>query len=148
MRCNSKLYSNAGYSADLSLAVMERAVSHSDNVYFIPNIHVLGTVCKTNIHSNTAFRGFGGPQGMLVAETWIDHVASTLKKPIEEIKKINMYTEGQLTHFNQKLEDFRVPRLWEEGLKVSDFSKRREEVSKFNSSNKHRKRGIAILPTK
>lgn len=73
-----QLYSNGGFSADLSLAVMERAVSHSDNCYYVPNIRVSGTVCKTNIHSNTAFRGFGGPQGMMVTETWITHIADEL----------------------------------------------------------------------
>ncbi len=65
---------------------MERAVAHSDNTYFIPNIRVHGQVCKTNTHSNTAFRGFGGPQGMLIAETWICHIASTLNKLPEQIR--------------------------------------------------------------
>lgn len=65
---------------------MERAVSHSDNTYHIPNIRVHGTVCKTNVHTNTAFRGFGGPQGMLIAETWMTEVATFLQRSPEEIR--------------------------------------------------------------
>ena len=69
------LYNNGGQTADLSLAVMERGISHADNAYFIPNVHVRGHVCKTNLPSNTAFRGFGAPQAMFVAETIVDKVS-------------------------------------------------------------------------
>ena len=81
-----QLYNNAGNSLDLSLAVLERAMFHSDNVYAIPHIRVRGQVCYTNFPSNTAFRGFGGPQGMLIAEKWIQRVAVELKKSPEEIR--------------------------------------------------------------
>ena len=143
-----KLYSNAGWSADLSLAVMERAVAHSDNVYMIPNMRAHGTVCRTNIHSNTAYRGFGGPQGMMVCETWLTHVADFLGKPVEELRQLNMYKEGQLTHFNQPLENFHVPRLWSELMKNSEFEKRRRDVAEFNKQNKWTKRGMSMIPTK
>lgn len=82
----SQVYSNGGYSMDLSLAVLERSLTHSDNCYYIPNVHLHGRICKTNLPTNTAFRGFGGPQGLMIAEQWITHVAEYLKKPLEEIR--------------------------------------------------------------
>lgn len=80
------IYSNAGNSLDLSLAVLERAMFHSHNVYEIPNMRVNGNVCFTNFPSNTAFRGFGGPQGMLIAENWIERIAVEVNKSPEEIR--------------------------------------------------------------
>lgn len=81
-----EIYNNAGNSLDLSSAVLERAMFHSDNVYEIPNVHVSGMVCFTNFPSNTAFRGFGGPQGMLITENWIGRIALEVKKTPEEIR--------------------------------------------------------------
>lgn len=81
-----EIYNNAGNSLDLSLAVLERAMFHSDNVYEIPNMRVMGKVCFTNFPSNTAFRGFGGPQGMLIAENWIQRIAVELDKSPELIR--------------------------------------------------------------
>lgn len=81
-----EIYNNAGNSLDLSLAVLERAMFHSDNVYEIPHVRIFGSVCFTNFPSNTAFRGFGGPQGMLIAENWIQRIALELKKSPEEIR--------------------------------------------------------------
>lgn len=81
-----ELYNNAGNSYDLSLAVLERAMFQSENVYEIPNVNIKGNVCYTNFPSNTAFRGFGGPQAMLIAENWIHRIAMELKKSPEEIR--------------------------------------------------------------
>lgn len=81
-----EVYNNAGNSLDLSHAILDRAVLHSDNVYDIPNVRVRGKVCYTNFPSNTAFRGFGGPQGMLIAENWIQRIAMELNKRPEEIR--------------------------------------------------------------
>lgn len=81
-----EIYNNGGNSLDLSLAVLERAIFHSENVYDIPNIRVSGQVCFTNFPSNTAFRGFGGPQGMLIVENWIHHMALELQRSPEDIK--------------------------------------------------------------
>ena len=81
-----EIYNNGGHSLDLSLAVLERAVLQSENVYDISNIRVSGQVCFTNLPSNTAFRGFGGPQGLLIAENWIHHIATELQRSPEEIK--------------------------------------------------------------
>lgn len=81
-----EIYNNAGNSMDLSQAILERAMFHSDNVYEIPNVRINGRVCFTNLPSNTAFRGFGGPQGMLITENWIQRIAVELKKSPEEIR--------------------------------------------------------------
>ena len=81
-----EIYNNGGNSLDLSLAILERAMFHSDNVYEIPHVRIIGNVCFTNFPSNTAFRGFGGPQGMLITENWIQRIAAELDKTPEEIK--------------------------------------------------------------
>ncbi|KAG6629944.1 xanthine dehydrogenase 1-like isoform X1 [Carya illinoinensis] len=143
-----EIYNNAGNSLDLSLAVLERAMFHSDNVYEIPNMRIVGRVCFTNLPSNTAFRGFGGPQGMLITENWIQRIAVELKKSPEEIREINFQGEGSITHYGQQLQHCTLSQLWSE-LKLScDYSNAREEVNKFNANNRWRKRGIAIVPTK
>ncbi|ELK14106.1 Xanthine dehydrogenase/oxidase [Pteropus alecto] len=141
-------YSNAGNTVDLSRSVMERALLHMDNCYKIPNIRGTGWLCKTNLASNTAFRGFGGPQAMLVAENWMDEVAVTCGLPAEEVRRKNMYKEGDLTHFNQKLEGFTVHRCWDECLASSQYHARKSEVDKFNKENCWKKRGLCIIPTK
>lgn len=86
-----EIYNNGGNSLDLSQAVLERAMFHSDNVYDIPNMRVVGKVCYTNFPTNTAFRGFGGPQGMLIAENWIQRIAAVLKKASEDIRVVIYY---------------------------------------------------------
>ncbi|XP_073194775.1 xanthine dehydrogenase/oxidase isoform X4 [Lepidochelys kempii] len=141
-------YSNGGNSEDLSLAVMDRALFHMDNSYNIPNIKGVGTVCKTNLSSNTAFRGFGGPQGMMVVECWMSDVILTCGLPAEQVRKLNLYNEGDLTHFNQKLEEFTLRRCWEECLVNSKYEARRKLIDEFNRQNRWKKRGIAIIPTK
>ncbi|KAK6925645.1 Aldehyde oxidase/xanthine dehydrogenase, a/b hammerhead [Dillenia turbinata] len=143
-----EIYNNGGSSLDLSLAVLERAMFHSDNVYEIPNLRVWGKVCFTNIASNTAFRGFGGPQGMLIAENWIQRIAMELKKSPEEIREINFQGEGSLLHYGQKLQDCTLARLWSELKSSCNFLIARRDVDEFNSKNRWRKRGIAMIPTK
>jgi xanthine dehydrogenase/oxidase len=101
------IFANAGYSADLSRAVLDRSVFHVDNCYKFPNIRIVGRVCKTNLPSNTAFRGFGGPQGMMICENIMDHVAKELDMKPHKFREINFYQEGDLTPFGQKLEFFR-----------------------------------------
>ncbi|XP_071457326.1 xanthine dehydrogenase/oxidase [Marmota flaviventris] len=141
-------FSNAGNTEDLSRSIMERALFHMDNCYKIPNIRGTGRVCKTNLPSNTAFRGFGGPQGMFIAEQWMSEVAVTCGLPAEEVRRKNLYKEGDLTHFNQKLEGFTLPRCWDECLASSQYHARKREVDKFNSENCWKKRGLCIIPTK
>ncbi|XP_057599156.1 xanthine dehydrogenase/oxidase isoform X2 [Hippopotamus amphibius kiboko] len=141
-------YSNAGNSQDLSHGIMERALFHMDNSYKIPNVRGTGRLCKTNLPSNTAFRGFGGPQALFIAEYWMSEVAVTCGLPAEEVRRKNLYKEGDLTHFNQRLEGFNLPRCWDECLKSSQYHSRKSEVDTFNKENCWKKRGLCIIPTK
>ncbi|KAL5036700.1 hypothetical protein BDV3_005886 [Batrachochytrium dendrobatidis] len=142
------VFCNGGHSMDLSLSIIERCITHSDNAYYIPNMNLFGRICKTNLPSNTAFRGFGGPQGMMVAEQYITHVANYLSKPVEEIRRLNLYKDGQITHFNMPLEKVYLDRSFSEVLVSSDYENRLAAVKEFNRNNKYRKRGITIMPTK
>ncbi|KAF9598089.1 hypothetical protein IFM89_024434 [Coptis chinensis] len=143
-----EIYNNGGNSLDLSLAVLERAMFHSDNVYEVPNIRVTGRVCFTNIPSNTAFRGFGGPQGLLIAENWIQRIAVELKRSPEEIREINFQREGSVLHYGQELQHCTLAPLWDELKYSCDFWKARSKVDQFNSQNRWKKRGVAMVPTK
>ena len=146
-----ELISNGGWSLDLSMPVTDRAVFHLDNSYFIPAVEFSGQVAKTNLASNTAFRGFGGPQGMLVIEEIIDRIARRLGKSPEEIRERNLYRgsgETNTTHYGQEIEDNRIQRVWHELKESSAFEKRREEIAKWNLENPHRKRGLAMTPVK
>ncbi|RDY01496.1 Xanthine dehydrogenase 1 [Mucuna pruriens] len=143
-----EIYNNAGNSLDLSLAVLERAMFHSDNVYEIPNMRVTGRVCFTNFPSHTAFRGFGGPQGLLIAENWIQRIAVELKMSPETIREINFQGEGAILHYGQEVQYSTLAPLWNELQLSCDFAKAREEVDQFNGHNRWRKRGIAMVPNK
>ncbi|HZI10366.1 MAG TPA: xanthine dehydrogenase molybdopterin binding subunit, partial [Myxococcus sp.] len=145
------LVSNGGWSLDLSESILDRALFHLDNAYYIPAMCFSGRVAKTHLVSNTAFRGFGGPQGMLVAEEVLARVARALGLPPEEVRERNFYSgsgETNTTHYGQELEDERLPKLWNELKASSDFAKRRAEVEAFNARSPRIKRGIAITPMK
>lgn len=143
------VYDNAGYSVDMSGAVMDRCCTHLDNCYEIPHVLIRGHVCKTNTHSNTAFRGFGGPQAMYIAECYMTAVAEGLKIPIEDLRTKNLYKEGQLTPFLQKIdEDWHVPMLLEQVREEADYDARKAAIEKFNAEHTWRKRGISMIPTK
>ncbi|XP_036419585.1 xanthine dehydrogenase/oxidase isoform X2 [Colossoma macropomum] len=141
-------YSNVGNSMDLSLSIMERALFHMDNCYNIPHIRGTGYMCKTNLPSNTAFRGFGGPQGMMVSESWISDVALCCGIPAEQVREINLYKQGECTPFNQCLEQFTIDRCWEECMNISDFHQRKARVELYNKQHRWTKRGLSIIPTK
>jgi xanthine dehydrogenase molybdopterin binding subunit/xanthine dehydrogenase small subunit len=146
-----ELISNGGWSLDLSMPVTDRAVFHLDNSYFIPAVEFSGQVAKTNLASNTAFRGFGGPQGMLVIEEIIDRIARRLGKTPEEIRERNLYRgsgETNTTHYGQEIEDNRIQRVWQELKESSAFETRRDEIKNWNSQNPNRKRGLAMTPVK
>uniref|UniRef100_A0A663MG09 Xanthine dehydrogenase n=1 Tax=Athene cunicularia TaxID=194338 RepID=A0A663MG09_ATHCN len=138
-------YGNGGNSVDLSYGV---TLLHLDNSYNIPNVSSVGIVCKTNLPSNTAFRGFGGPQGMMIAECWMSDLARKCGLPPEEVRKLNLYHEGDLTHFNQKLEGFTLRRCWDECLSSSSYHARKKLIEEFNKQNRWKKRGMCIIPTK
>lgn len=120
---------------------------HFQNAYLIPNVKVMGWVCKTNLPSNTAFRGFGGPQGMFAAENFMREVARVVGKDYIEVADINLYKKGDLTHFNQKLPDSNIKRCWDEVLLSSKYHKRKELIEVFNKENRWRKKGITAIPT-
>ncbi|KAF4083783.1 hypothetical protein AMELA_G00121330 [Ameiurus melas] len=141
-------FSNAGNSMDLSLSIMERALFHMDNCYNIPHIRGTGYICKTNLPSNTAFRGFGGPQGMMVAESWISDVALYCGLPPEQVRMMNLYKQGDYTPFKQCLDQFTIHRCWEECMTISDFHQWKTKVEQYNKQNRWTKRGLSIIPTK
>ncbi|KAG0132095.1 molybdopterin binding aldehyde oxidase/xanthine dehydrogenase [Tuber indicum] len=142
------VYNNAGYSLDASGAVMNRAITHIDGCYWVPHVHIRGHVCKTNTHSNTAFRGFGAPQGQFFAECIMAAVADNLKMSVDELRWKNLYKEGELTPFLQPLEDWHVPLIITQLKAESDYDARVRRVEEFNSTHKWKKRGIALIPTK
>lgn len=146
-----ELFSNGGWSLDLSMPVTDRAMFHLDNSYYIPNVEFSGQAMKTNVASNTAFRGFGGPQGMLVIEEIIDRIARRLGKSPESVRERNLYYgtgETNTTHYGQLIADNRIQRVWNELKQSSEFEKRRAEIAKWNSENPQRKRGLAMTPVK
>lgn len=146
----SQMYANAGWSLDLTKGVMDRAVLHADNCYYFPNATVEAFPCKTNTASNTAFRGFGGPQGMFMAETIIYDVSERLGIDPDELRRVNYYVPGEhTTHYKQAItEDFTVPVMAEQLLKESKYDELRKEVEAYNKEHKWVKRGLAHMPTK
>lgn len=112
--------------------MIERALAHVDNCYFIPNVEVNAYLCKTNMPSNTAFRGFGAPKSMLAAETMIRHIASTINKSYEQIVEVNLYREGSMTHYNQELTYCTLSRCWQECIATSNYWQRKKDVEEFN----------------
>ncbi len=145
------LFSNGGWSLDLSMPVTDRAMFHIDNAYYIPNIEVSGRTAKTNITSQTAFRGFGGPQGMLVIEEIMDRIARATGLAPEVVRERNFYHgtgETNTTHYGQEIEDNRALQIWHSLKEKTDFIQRRATVEAWNAGNERVKRGIAITPVK
>ena len=147
---NIKLASKCGISPDLSGAINQRALLHLDNAYYIENILVKNYLCKTNTASNTAFRGFGGNQGMMVIENIIDNVARALKKDPAEIRRRNFYQnyKKNITHYGMKIEDNVIHLIFDKLIKSSNYKRRRLEIRNFNLKNKYIKKGISITPVK
>lgn len=144
----ANVFNNAGWSQDLSAAVVDRALSHIDGCYNIPNVDVDGRLCRTNTVSNSAFRGFGGPQGMFISESFMSEVADHLKIPVETFRELNFYKSEEETHFNQALEDWHVPLMWNRLKDSTSYETRRKAVEEFNSNHKWQKKGLAMIPTK
>jgi xanthine dehydrogenase molybdopterin binding subunit len=147
---NIELNSDGGCATDLSHAILERALLHSDNSYYVPNFRVVGRVWKTNLPSNTAFRGFGGPQGIAVIETIIDRIARLLKKDPVEIRSANFYgiESRNTTHYEQLVDNNRLPVIYSQLMKSSDYLNRRKAINAFNAENEFYKKGIALTPVK
>ena len=144
------LISNAGFSCDLSPPVMIRAMCNVDGSYWIPDVAIHAFMAKTNTQSNTAFRGFGGPQGAMSIESIIETIASKLKRDPLEIRRINFYgtTERNVTPYGQTIEDNILHELVDELVETSDYHRRRKEINAFNAKSPILKRGLAISPLK
>ncbi len=145
------LFSDGGWSRDLSQPVLDRALFHIDNAYYIPALRATGLIAKTNVASNTAFRGFGGPQGMIVMEEIVDRVARRLGLPPEVVRGRNLYRgkgKTNTTHFLQEIGDNRLQVVWRRVQKEADFARRRLAVDTWNRTHDRVKRGLAVTPLK
>ncbi len=148
--CIINMNADAGSAKDLSVAILERALFHADNAYYIPNMRITGNLWKTNLPSNTAFRGFGGPQGIAVIENIMDRIARYLKKDAADIRYKNFYgkEERNITPYGQKIENNRLFSIWDELHKTGKYHERRQQISVYNDKNKFVKRGMALTPVK
>lgn len=145
-----EFYSDGGAYADLSPAVMARAMTHAENAYFIPNAEILGTVCRTNLPPNTAFRGFGGPQGVATIENIIEEIAATLNRDALEIRRINCYgiDTRNTTPYLEVVENNTLPRLFTELEQRCDYRARMDAVHAFNDSSRTQLKGLSMSAVK
>jgi xanthine dehydrogenase large subunit len=139
-------YQNAGAAADLSPAVMERTLFHSTNAYFVPNVIAKAYSCKTNLPPNTAFRGFGGPQGKFVIEAAIVKAAESLGISPAVIQKANLVKDGDELSYGQILQQVEAKNTWETCMKSYDYDSQKKRVEEFNTNNTRFKKGLAIQP--
>ncbi|WP_424221139.1 xanthine dehydrogenase molybdopterin binding subunit [Buttiauxella gaviniae] len=144
------LAANCGYSLDLSGSICDRAMFHADNAYYLGDARITGYRCRTNLASNTAYRGFGGPQGMVAIEQIMDHIARELGLDPLEVRKRNYYgdTERNVTHYHQTVEHNIMPEITRQLEASSDYHSRREQISEFNRLSPVLKRGLALTPVK
>jgi xanthine dehydrogenase large subunit len=140
------LYQNGGAATDLSPAILERTLFHSTNAYFIPNTEITVYSCRTNLPPNTAFRGFGAPQGMFVIESAIAKAASELNITARQIQYANLLNENDEFQYGQIAKDTRIRQCYDTLLKRHNIEKIAEEISVFNSSSHTVKRGLALMP--
>ena len=143
-------FSNGGCSADLSPSVLERAMLHTDNAYFVSHVRITGRVCRTNLPSNTAFRGFGGPQGVACVESIIESVARALRVDALEIRRRNCYGSGDraVTPYGQVVANNTLPEIFEKLARSSDYARRRDEIDAFNRESPTHLRGLAMTAVK
>ena len=142
------LAADAGFSLDLTPGVVARALTHTDNAYWIPHFRATGYACRTNKQSNTAFRGFRGPQGVVVMEDALDRIAVHLKRDRDEVRVLNFYSEGQETPYGQPVEHGLLPRVWAEVKRDAEIDRRRAEIDAFNRTSPVLKRGLGLFPLK
>jgi xanthine dehydrogenase/oxidase len=145
---DANVYNNAGWSQDLSQSVLERAMTHIDGLYHFEALRVHGFMCKTNTVSNTAFRGFGGPQGIMIIEDAMDKAARRIGMAPDLFRSLNFSKEGDCTHYGQPILDWNVPKMWEMLLAKADYNGRRRAIGEFNQANRWKKRGLTINGTK
>ncbi|ODT18220.1 MAG: xanthine dehydrogenase molybdopterin binding subunit, partial [Kaistia sp. SCN 65-12] len=146
---DAELAADAGWSLDLTPGVVARALTHTDNAYWIPHFRAVGYACRTNKQSNTAFRGFGGPQGVVVMEDALDRIGHRLARDPNEIRALNFYTEGKdETPYGQKVEENHLVRCWADVKTGGALERRRAEVDAFNAAHPVLKRGLGLFPLK
>ena len=138
-------YQNGGAAADLSPAVLERTLFHCSNTYFIPNVFATAYSCKTNLSPNTAFRGFGGPQGMFVIEAAIAKAAETLGVEACVIQQKNLLKSGEQFPYGQIAES-EANECWNKSVELYNLAKKQEEIINFNAANQYFKKGLALMP--
>jgi xanthine dehydrogenase large subunit len=141
---------NCGFSADLSAAIADRAMFHTDNAYYLGDVEIRSYRCKTNLVSNTAFRGFGGPQGMVAIERIIDEIAMTVGRDPLDVRIANYYggKDRNTTPYHMVVEDNVLPELTDDIVNASDYRKRREEITAFNAESPVLKKGLSLTPVK
>lgn len=142
------LSANGGAYLDLSLAILARAMFHADNCYELSNVRITGQAVKTNLPPNTAFRGFGAPQGAFVIENVVERIAEVLKKDSLKIRELNFYKKGDITPFGQTIKEFFGKKSIEGLKKRVDLVQLKKEIKDFNLNNKYTKMGYAIVPIK
>jgi xanthine dehydrogenase large subunit len=145
-----EFFSNGGATTDLSPSVMERTLLHADNCYYFPNAEFTGKICFTNLPSNTAFRGFGGPQGMAVTENLLESIAQYLGVDALVVRQANVYgTESRnITPYGQVVEKNHLPEIYSQVAKTSDYERRRSEIDEFNAKSRLKVRGLALTGIK
>ncbi|XP_036899558.1 aldehyde oxidase isoform X1 [Sturnira hondurensis] len=141
-------YCNGGASLDETLFVLEMGILKMENCYKFPNLRCRGRACRTNLPSNTAFRGFGFPQAALIIESCITEVAAKCGLPPEKVRTINMYKEIDQTPYKQEINTKNLMQCWKECMAMSSYSLRKAAVEKFNSENYWKKKGLAMVPVK
>jgi xanthine dehydrogenase large subunit len=139
-------YQNGGAAADLSPAILERTLFHATNSYHIPNVLVTAHSCKTNLPPNTAFRGFGGPQGMFVIEAAIDHAAKNLNVAVDLIQRKNMMDNGDEFSYGQIVKECQAKNCWDEVVELYDVETAKKEIQNFNQLNQFYKKGLSLMP--
>ncbi len=139
-------YQNGGAATDLSPAVLERTLFHATNSYYVPNARLTAHCCKTNIAPSTAFRGFGGPQGMFVIEAAIHHAARMLKVDPMEIQEKNLIRDGQVFPYGQVVRESEARRCWTENFEKNDIGELQKEVRRYNAENRLSKKGLHLMP--
>ena len=143
------LAADAGWSLDLTPGVIARALTHTDNAYWIPHFRATGYACRTNKQSNTAFRGFGGPQGVVVMEDALDRIARVLGRDPDAVRALNFYGDGRdEAPYGQKVEENHLPRVWSEIKRDAEIDRRRAEIAAFNRTSPVLKRGLGLFPLK
>jgi len=142
-------FARCGWSQDLSLPVCDRAMLHADNAYFLPCARIISHRLRTHTQSATAFRGFGGPQGMVGIERVMDHIAHALGRDPLEVRRANFYGPGrETTFYGQQVEGFILPEMVEALREEGGYDARRAEIARFNAASPVLKRGIALTPVK